>query len=187
MRFGGGKAVTVGGLVDEVKKRGTRFIVTLDDGTGRLEVSLFEDAYQKYRDVIAKDALVLVEGLLRFDDFSDGWRLTAKRIIDLRKTGEQQARRIDLTWPQDRPDTALLQARLAALLAAFRPGPCAVTIEFSGSAARGVLKLGPEWAVRAASELREGLEELLGHGSVDVKYAPLAAAPVLLAPGAIPP
>jgi DNA polymerase-3 subunit alpha len=178
VRFGGGKSVTVGGLVDEVKKRGTRFIVTLDDGTGRVEVTLFEDVYQKYRDVIAKDALVLVEGMLRFDDFSDGWRVQARRVIDLRKTGEQQARRIDLTWPHDRPDTALLQARLAALLAAFRPGPCAITIEFSGSAARGVLKLGPEWAVRAASELREGLEELLGHGSVEVKYAPLSAAPV---------
>ncbi|HEY6516770.1 MAG TPA: DNA polymerase III subunit alpha [Steroidobacteraceae bacterium] len=184
VRFGGGKPVTVGGLVDEIKKRGPRFIVTLDDGTGRLEVTLFEDVYQKYRDVLAKDALALVEGMLRFDDFSDGWRLTAKRISDLRKTGEQQARRIDLTWPRDRPDTALLQARLAALLAAFRPGPCIVTIEFSGSAARGVLKLGPEWAVRATSELREGLEELLGHGSVDVKYAPLAVA---LAPGAVAP
>jgi DNA polymerase-3 subunit alpha len=178
MRFGGGKPVTVGGLVDEVKKRGTRFILTLDDGTGRVEVSLFEDIYQKYRDIIAKDALVLVEGMLRFDDFSDGWRLQARLITDLRKTGEQQARRIDLTWPRDRPDSAVLQARLGALLAAFRPGPCAVTIEYSGAAARGVLKLGPEWAVRAASELREGLEELLGHGSVDVKYAPLAAAPV---------
>jgi DNA polymerase-3 subunit alpha len=178
VRFGGGKPVTVGGLVDEIKKRGTRFIVTLDDGTGRLEVTLFEDVYQKYRDVLAKDALALVEGMLRFDDFSDGWRLQARRITDLRKTGEQQARRIDLTWPHDRPDSAALQARLAELLATFRPGPCAVTIEYSGSAARGVLKLGPEWAVRAASELREGLEELLGHGSVDVKYAPLAAAPV---------
>ncbi|MFZ0551378.1 MAG: DNA polymerase III subunit alpha, partial [Steroidobacteraceae bacterium] len=137
VRFGGGKPVTVGGLVDEVKKRGTRFIVTLDDGTGRVEVTLFEDVYQKYRDVIAKDALVLVEGMLRFDDFSDGWRIQARRIIDLRKTGEEQARRIALTWPHDRPDTPLLQARLAALLAAFRPGPCAVTIEFSAAAARG--------------------------------------------------
>ena len=184
VRFGGGKPVTVGGLVDEVKKRGPRFIVTLDDGTGRVELSLFEDVYQKYRDVVAKDALILAEGALRFDDFSDGWRITVKRIIDLRKTGEQQARRIDLIWPGDRPDTALLQARLAALLAAFRPGPCAVTVEFAGSSARGVLKLGPEWSVRAASELREGLEELLGHGSVDVKYAPLSAA---LAPGALAP
>jgi DNA polymerase III subunit alpha len=177
MRFGGGKPVTVGGLVDEVKKRGPRFILTLDDSTGRLEVTLFEDVYQKYRDIATKDALVLVEGMLRFDDFSMGWRLTARSITDLRKTGEQQASNIVLTWPQDRRDTAALQARLAELLAAHRPGPCAVRIRYCGSVARGELKLGPEWAVRATSELREGLEGLLGRGSVDVKYSPVGAAP----------
>jgi len=184
MRFGGGKLVTVGGLVDEVKKRGPRFILTLDDSTARLEVTLFEDVYLKYRDVATKDALVLVEGMLRFDDFSDGWRLTARSIIDLGKMSEQQARSLVLTWPQDRGDTSALQARLAELLAAHRPGPCAIAVEYCGSAARGVLKLGPEWGVRATSQLREDLEGLLGRGSVDVRYAPLSAA---LAPGAAAP
>jgi DNA polymerase-3 subunit alpha len=176
MRFGGGKPVTVGGLVDEVKKRGSRVILTLDDSTGRIEVQLFEDVFMKYRDVAEKDALVVVEGLLRFDDFSDGWRVTGRSVTDLGRMSEQQARSIVLTWPADRPDTAALQGRLAELLAAHRPGPCTVTIEYAGSGARGALKLGPEWAVRATSELREGLEGLLGRGSVDVKYAALGAA-----------
>ena len=176
-RFGGGKLVTVGGLIDEVKKRGPRFILTLDDSTGRLEVTLFEDVYQKYRDVAAKDALVVVEGMLRFDDFSNGWRLTARSITDLGKIGEQQARNIVLTWPADRSDEAALQGRLAELLAAHLPGPCPIVIEYHGARARGALKLGPEWSVRATSELRECLEGLLGRGSVEVAYAPLATAP----------
>jgi DNA polymerase-3 subunit alpha len=176
-RFGGGKLVTVGGLVDDIKRRGPRVILTLDDTTGRLEVQLFEDVYLKYRDIVTKDALVVVEGMLRFDDFSDGWRVTARSVTDLRKTSEQQAREIVLTWPADRADTAALQGRLAELLVAYRPGPCPVTIRYSGSAARGDLRLGPEWAVRFSSELRESLEGLLGRGSVDVKYAVPGAAP----------
>jgi len=183
MRFGGGKLVTVGGLVDDIKKRGPRVILTLDDSTGRVEVTLFEDVYQKYRDIATKDALVIVEGMLRFDDFSDGWRLAARSITDLGKMSEQQARHIVLTWPQDRPDTAALQGRLAELLAAYRPGPCTILIEYSGAAARGALKLGPEWGVRATSELRESLEGLLGRGTVDVRYA----RPAELAPGAVAP
>ena len=59
----GGKPVTVAGLIDEVKKRGPRTILRLDDRTGRLEVTLFEEVFQKYRDLVVKDALVLVEGL----------------------------------------------------------------------------------------------------------------------------
>ena len=177
VRFGGGKLVTVGGLVDEVKKRGPRFILTLDDSSGRLEVQLFEDVYLKYRDVATKDALVVVEGMLRFDEFSDGWRVTGRSVTDLRKMGEQQAREIVLTWPRDRPDTPALQSRVGELLAAYRPGPCTVAIRYCGSAARGELRLGPEWAVRATPELLESLEGLLGRGSVDVKYAAVGAAP----------
>jgi DNA polymerase-3 subunit alpha len=176
-RFGGGKLVTVGGLIDELKKRGPRFILTLDDSTGRVEVTLFEDVYQKYRDIATKDALVVVEGMLRFDEFSDGWRLAARSITDLGKIAEQQARSIVLTWPQDRSDTAALQSRLAELLVPYRPGPCPIVIEYRASAARGVLKLAAEWSVRATSELREALEGLLGRGSVEVRYAPLATAP----------
>ena len=185
MRFGGGKPVTVGGLIDEVKKRGARVILTLDDRTGRLEVSLFDDVFQKYRDVIVKDALVLIEGMLRFEEFTDGWRLQARRITDLRKVREQQARLIVLNWPRERPETPALQARLGELLAPFRPGQCHIRVEYAGAAVRGGLILGPEWTVRAASELLEGLETLLGRGAVKTLCAsPAATAAAELAPGA---
>jgi DNA polymerase-3 subunit alpha len=169
VRFGGGKPVTVAGLIDEVKKRGPRTIVSLDDRTGRLEVTLFEDVFQRYRDLVSKDALVLVEGSLRFDEFSDSWRLSARKITELDKVREQQARRVVLKWPV-RPDSAALLSRLAEILTPFRGGPCPVTVEYSGSGARGALNLGPEWAVRASRELLEKLESLVGRGGVQVIY-----------------
>ena len=45
--FGGGKPVTVAGVIDEVRKRGPRTILTLDDRTGRLEVTLFDEVFQQ--------------------------------------------------------------------------------------------------------------------------------------------
>jgi DNA polymerase-3 subunit alpha len=169
VRFGGGKAVTVAGLIDEVKKRGPRTILILDDRTGRVEVTLFEDVFQRYRDLVAKDALVLVEGSLRFDEFSDAWRLSAKKITELDKVREQQARRVVLKWAA-RPDSSVLLGRLAEILTPFKPGPCPVTVEYTGSGARGALTLGPDWTVRASRELLEKLETLVGRGSVQVVY-----------------
>jgi len=169
VRFGGGKAVTVAGLIDEVKKRGPRTILNLDDRTGRVEVTLFEDVFQRYRDLVAKDALVLVEGSLRFDEFSDAWRLSAKKITELDKVREQQARRVVLKWVA-RPDASAMLNRLAEILTPFKPGPCPVTVEYVGSGARGALTLGPEWTVRASRELLEKLETLVGRGSVQVIY-----------------
>jgi DNA polymerase III subunit alpha len=177
VRFGGGKPVTVAGLIDEVKKRGPRTILNLDDRTGRLEVTLFEDVFQRYRDLVSKDALVLVEGSLRFDEFSDSWRLSARKITELDKVREQQARRVVLKWPP-RPDPAPLLGRLADILTPFRGGPCPITVEYAGSGACGALTLGTEWSVRASRELLEKLETLVGRGGVQVVYgAPPSFAP----------
>ncbi len=125
-----GRPVTVAGLIDEVKKRGPRVIVTLDDRTGRLEVMLFEETWQRHRDLIVKDALVLVEGTLRFDEFSDSWRLAARRVTELERLREQEARRMVLRCSH--ADLPRLAERLAAILEPWRSGPCPVTIEYTG-------------------------------------------------------
>jgi DNA polymerase III subunit alpha len=174
MRFGGGRPVTVAGLIDEVIKRGPRVILVLDDSTGRLEVSLFDDVFQKYRDLIAKDALVLIDGTLRFDEFSDAWRLTGKRITELDKVREQQARRLVLKWPP-RADSTALMGKLAEALTPWRPGPCPITVEYCGSGASGALTLGAEWKVRASPQLLEKLESLVGRGGVQIVYNPPSA------------
>jgi DNA polymerase-3 subunit alpha len=172
-RFGSGRPVTVAGLIDEVKKRGPRVVMTLDDRTGRIEALLFEETWQKHRELIVKDALVLVEGLLRFDEFSDAWRLSARRITDLERSRELEARRLVLRCSH--ADLTRLGEPLAAVLAAARPGPCPVTVEYRGAAASGALTLGAEWTVRASRELLEQLEGLMGPEAVQVVYA---AAPV---------
>jgi DNA polymerase-3 subunit alpha len=173
-RFGGGKPVTVAGLIDEVKKRGPRVILTLDDRTGRIEAMLFEETWHKHRDLIAKDALVVVEGLLRFDEFSDAWRLAARRVNELDKLREQEARRLVIRCTQG--DIGRLCERLESILAPWRPGPCPVTVEYAGSSAAGALNLGSEWSVRASRELLEQLEGLLGGDAVQVLYAAPPAA-----------
>ncbi len=173
-RFGAGKPVTVAGLVDEVKKRGPRVFVTLDDRTGRIEALLFEESWQKHRELITKDALLLVEGLLRFDDFSDAWRLSVRRVSELDKVREQEARRLVINASQT--DAAAFSGRLAAILTPWVGGPCPITIEYRGADASGALTLGAEWTVRAGAQLLEDLEGLFGAGSVQVIYgAPPAA------------
>jgi DNA polymerase-3 subunit alpha len=161
--------VSVAGLIDEVKKRGPRVIVTLDDRTGRIEVMLFEETWHKHRELVAKDALVLVEGTLRFDEFSDAWRLSARRILELDKLREQEARRIVIRCVQ--AEATRLGERLAAILTPWRGGPCPVTIEYTGGEASGALNLGAEWTVRASRELLEQLEGLFGPEAVQLVYA----------------
>jgi DNA polymerase III subunit alpha len=170
-RFFGGRVVTAAGLVLELRKRGTRTSFVLDDRTGRIEVTLFEDVWQQYRDVIVKDALVLVEGNLRFDEFSDAWRIAGKRIVSLDAVREAQARRLLLRWPQLAGQTPQdIASRLAEALAPARPGDCEVLVRYQANGARCTLTLGAQWAVRPNAELMERLESLVGADGLQLLY-----------------
>ena len=127
--FFGGKPVAIAGVVEELRKRGPRTSVLLDDDSGRIEVSFFDEQYQQYREILVKDALLLIEGKLRFDEFANTWVLRATKVSELERLREKEARRIVLKMKLER---RLLARRLQAVLAQYRGGNCQVAVQFHG-------------------------------------------------------
>jgi DNA polymerase III subunit alpha len=176
--FFGGKPTTLAGVVHEVRRRGARVSVLLDDKSGRIEVGFFDDVFQQYREILAKDALLLIEGQLRFDEFIDGWRLQGRRVTELDRLREKEARRIVLRWPAAAGAAAdeKLLGRLADCLRPHRGGQCQVAIHYAGAEAKAALSLGSEWNVRPAKDLLEQLEMMVGRDGLYVLYGPPAPA-----------
>jgi len=168
-----GRSVTVAGLVLEIRKRGGRTSLVLDDRSGRIEVTLFEDVLQQYRALIERDAILVVDGALRWDEFIEDWRLTAKRILDLDQAREQYARRLVLRWPGARNgDAGTVVSALEQALRPSRGGRCAVGIRYDRADASAFVELGEEWTVRPSRELIERLGRILGRDGVELYYAP---------------
>ncbi len=167
----GRREVTVAGLVMDLRKRGNRVTVTLDDDSGRLEVSLFSEAFQEHRDLLVKDEIIVVSGSLRFDEFIGGWQVNAKHIVPIDRVIEQRARSMILNVDPNGHGRELL-ARLHDVLLPYRKGQCDVAVQYTGQGARARLSLGPEWSVRPSRELRDKLTELLGRDAVRLLYAP---------------
>jgi DNA polymerase-3 subunit alpha len=169
-----GKPATVAGMVFDLGKRGGRMIFTLDDRSGRLEASMFEETWQQYRTQIAKSAILIVEGALRFDEYIEGWRLNARRVIDIDQAREQHGRRLLLRWPQgmDQSGDKSFIKQLEQILRPFRGGRCAVAVRYQSSAARAELVLSEEWQVKPTRELTERLAQLCGNDGVRLLYAP---------------
>src|SRR5580693_7433357 len=136
-----GKATTVAGLVLEIRRRPNRVTLILDDRSARLEVSLYEETFQQYRDIIVKDAILIVEGTLRFDDFIEAWRLQAKTLMDIDRARERFARRLWLRWPAEL-DGPQGMSRFEELLKPYLKGPCAVGIAINRARYSGRLHLG---------------------------------------------
>ena len=68
-----------------------------------------------------------------------------------------------------------LLKRLHELLERHRGGQCAVLLRYRADRAAGVLSFGAEWKLRPTRELLEQLEDLLGPGSVQLRYTIPAA------------
>ena len=121
------KPATVAGLVLEIRRRPNRVTLILDDRSARLEVSLYEETFQQYRDIIVKDAILIVEGSLRFDDFIEAWRLQAKTLMDIDRARERFARRLWMRWPEQF-DGPTGMSRFEEMLKPYLKGPCGVSV-----------------------------------------------------------
>jgi DNA polymerase-3 subunit alpha len=162
---------TVAGLIVDVRKRGNRVSVVIDDDTGRMEISLFNEAFQEFRHLLVKDEIVVISGGLRYDDFIGSWTINAKNVLHIDRVIESRAKSMILSLAPNGQGDALL-VKLHDLLLPFREGSCDVSVRYVGDSASARLSLGPEWAVRPSRELRDKLTELLGNNNVRLLYAP---------------
>jgi DNA polymerase-3 subunit alpha len=166
-----GKATTVAGLVLEIRRRPNRVTLILDDRSARLEVSLYEEIFQQHRDIIVKDAILIVDGTLRYDDFIEAWRLQAKSLMDIDRARERFARRLWLRWPAEF-DGPQGMNRFEQMLKPHLRGPCGVSVSVNRHDYSGRLNLADTWSVRASRALLDKLTDVVGRDGWYLVYGP---------------
>jgi len=166
-----GKPATVAGLVLEIRRRPNRVTLILDDRSARLEVSLYEEVFQQHRDIIVKDAILIIDGTLRFDDFIEAWRLQAKSLMDIDRARERFARRLWLRWPAEF-DGPQGMNRFEQVLKPYLRGPCGVSVVVNRADYSGKVNLSDAWSVRPTRELLDRLSALVGREGWYLVYGP---------------
>jgi DNA polymerase-3 subunit alpha len=163
------KDVVIAGLVMEISRRGNRVSVRLDDNSERVEVTLFDEAFAQYRHLLTKDAVLVVDGQLRYDDFLNAWKITAKTLRSVDEAIEENARRLTIRWNSESEGAEFVRS-LRDTLQPFTHGQCEVCVEYAGPAASASLTFGEGWTVRPTRELRERLTRLVGEERYSIHY-----------------
>jgi len=170
-RRNNGVAVTLAGIVAGVRilqtRRGRMAAVTLDDGTAQLEVTVFNEEYERSRPWIRDDELLVVRGRAALDDYSGGMRVNGEELFDLATARSNFAQRLDLAVSAA---SGVSVAQLKELLAPWQDGRCPVLLHYRNAVGSAPLKLGEGWAVTLSDELLAGLRALLGEGGVRINY-----------------
>jgi|FLOH01.1.fsa_nt_gi DNA polymerase III subunit alpha len=149
---------TIAGVIHTIRtiknKAGdTIAFLTLDDRSARFEVSLFAKEYEKYREMLQKDLIIVVDCTISIDDYSGGMRGRAKSIMTLSQARKKHAHRLALNLQFDTLQSGFCE-HLARILQPYR-------------------KLAATPAVDAANSVSAQFGE--GNGALEEQDSPSAA------------
>ena len=154
------------------KKGESIAFATLDDRSGKLEVSVFGDLFERSHNKLQKDAVLVVRGTVEKDEFSGGLRMRAVEVSELMEARERSIKRLHLSLF----DHALKQdfvVELADLLTPWRGASgegCPVSIAYIRNDAEAEVNLGDSWRVKPADDLIQSLRDRYGPETVKLDY-----------------
>ncbi len=151
-------------------RRGRMAIVTLDDGTGRIEAVVYSDVYQRTQRHLFKDNLVIIDGIISADDFSGSIAMNAEDVYDMDAARSRFARGLLVGLDEEHAGTDVLE-RLRALLDPYRHGAARLYIEYKRKDdIAAVLPCSDEWKLAPTDDLLQKLREFDALTQVAVRY-----------------
>ncbi len=100
-------------------QRGKMIIVQLDDGTGVVEMTVFNELFDANRHMFREDELLIATGNARHDTFTGGVRFTAESVMDLAKARSAYASALSIALA---PEDSVME-RLRTVLTQYRAKP----------------------------------------------------------------
>jgi DNA polymerase-3 subunit alpha len=153
-------------------RRGKMAFVALDDGEAQVEVAVFNELFERNRDLLREDQLLLVEGKVSKDDYSGGLRVTADKLFGVTEARTRYAKGMRLAM-NGQADAA----KLRDLLGPYRRAPageeaggCLVTIRYHNQGGACEMTLGDGWRVELDDNLLISLKEWLSEEGVNILY-----------------
>ena len=152
-------------------------VIQLADDSGRFEIVAFREVFEKYRQKLKEDELLVLEVRLRAararaavngegepaPDF--GMRIEALNVLDLAEARNRFARGVQITC-----NGASSGNRLREVLAPYRSGRCPVSIVYSNRDATCEIDLGETWRVNLHEDLIKSLAESFRPENVRIVY-----------------
>jgi DNA polymerase-3 subunit alpha len=167
-----GERVWMAGIVvaarTQMTRRGRMMVVMLDDASAQVEISVFNELFEKHRDKLKEDSLLVVAGKVQNDEFSGGLRVSAEELLDLESLRARYAARLRIAM-----NGAADAKRLQQVLAPYRAhgsGACQVVVSYTSETASCEVALGDAWRVRPDPRLISDLGSWLAPENVRIVY-----------------
>ena len=157
----------ISGVRTQMTQRGKMVIVSLDDMSAVVEVTVYNEVFDANRALFKEDEFLAVHCKVSEDRFSGGLRITAERVMDIAtaRANFVKALRLSLNGQAD-------AAKLRELIQPFQQSTssCPIVVQYTKNGALSEIRLSDEWRVRADEKLRTSLCEWLSPDNVWFEY-----------------
>lgn len=168
-----GVTTVYAGLVIDVANFPNRVVIVLDDGTARIEVSCNHERFQRFKDIIQVERVVVFEGEIYEREGFDRPMGRLNKAFTLNEIRQKRANSIQIKLAEE-----FMQATLAKDLQNIILPFCNVDMHqhitlqllIDQPYAQAELQLGPQWKVAPLDELLAKLRDYFGKDNIYIEY-----------------
>ena len=165
--------------------------LTLDDRSARFEVGLYGQEYEKYRELLQKDLILIVECTIGINDSNGGIQGRAKKIMTLHQVRSKFIQKVLINWSENTIQAGFCE-QLEAILLPYsyssdqkiqpnleerkhndshtRDEGCQIAINYRSLCTKGRIELGKEWMVSLNDGLLRKLRDQYGNDMIELEY-----------------
>ncbi len=177
----GGATIWIAGIVSALRtamtRRGKMAVVTLDDGTGHVELSVYSEMLERHRHLLKEDELLIANVKISKDEYSGGVRVSVDELLDLCAAREKFGKRVLIKLNGVAQYTAVRRALMDHRVASQSGMPTPpqgaglqVLLGYHNEHGRCEIELGQSWRVRPREEMLQSVLQHLHPQHVAVVY-----------------
>ena len=177
--------------IRSTKSGQTIAFLTLDDRSARFEVGLYGQEYEKYRELLQKDLILIVECTIGINDSNGGIQGRAKKIMTLHQVRSKFIEKVLINCSENTIQAGFCEQLEAILLPYSFPSKqkiqpnfeerkhndshphdegCRIAINYRSLRTKGRIELGKEWMVSLNDGLLHKLRDQYGNDMIELEY-----------------
>lgn len=168
-----GQTTVFAGLVMDVANFPNRMMVTLDDGTARIEVSCNHERFQRFKEVIQNERVVIIEGEIYEREGFERPMARLTKAFDLNEVRQKRAQNIQIKL-DEHSFSPSLSTDLQQLLQPFKQLPdyqhIPVVLKLDFSYAQAELHFADHWKIAPTDDALRKLRDYFGKDALYVEY-----------------
>ena len=148
-------------------------MITLDDGTARVEISCNHERFQRHKDIIKLEQVVVIEGEIYEREGFDRPMARLSKAFNLNEIRQKRAQNIQIRLAHDLMGKSLAKDLQGILLPYCKIDMCqhiGIQILLEQSFASAELLLGAQWKVAPLDELLAKLRDYFGKDAIYIEY-----------------